>query len=325
MNRRTMFAFGAALALGGAVATVPAAAQDWPSRPITLVVPFAAGGPTDILGRLAAQELSTALNQRVVVDNRPGAGGTIGSTIVARAAPDGYTLLLSNIASQGIAATAYRNIPYDSVAGFTHVGLVGKIPNALVVNASLPIRTLADYIAAAKASPGLTYATGGNGTSTHLSGELLKAMASIDIVHVPYRGAGPAMTDVVAGRVPALFNAVTGLGSFVGAGQLRVIAVTSATRSPVFPDVPTFAEAGIAGYDSTAWFAISGPAGMPAAITQRLNAALHAGMARPEVRAQLVTLGVTHEAMTPAALTAFVGAEVRKWGEVVRRINLEIQ
>ena len=302
-----------------------ASAQSYPTRPITLVVPFASGGPTDILARIMADAMGERLNGRVVVDNRAGAGGTIAAGQVARAAPDGYTLLLSNIASNGIAPAAYRTLPYDALEGFTHIGLIGEIPNAIVANPAFPARTVAELIEHARRNPGLNYATGGVGTSTHLAAELLGQMAGVRLTHVPYRGAAPAMTDVMSNQVPLLFNAVTGLKPHVDAGRLRVIAVTGGRRSDVFPEVPTVAEAGVAGYEAVAWFGISGPPGLPPEVVMQVNRALNASLADAAIQRRLVDLGVTPVQLTPDRYRAYVAEEVRKWQRVGRDINLEQQ
>jgi tripartite-type tricarboxylate transporter receptor subunit TctC len=301
------------------------AAQAYPARPVTLVVPFASGGPTDILARIMADAMGERLGARVVVDNRAGAGGTIGSAQVARAAPDGYTLLLSNIASQGIAPAAYRSLPYEPVGAFTHIGLIGEIPNALVANVGFPARDFAAFLDHARRNPGLTYATGGVGTSTHLSAELLAQMARIRLTHVPYRGSAPAVTDVISNQVPLLFNAVTGLKPHIDAGRLRVLAVTGARRSNVFPEVPTVAEAGLPGYEAVAWFGISGPASLPPDITARLNEAINQSLADQAIGARLLGLGVTPVQITPDRYRAYVAEEVGKWQRVGREINLEQQ
>lgn len=323
MQRRRLILGTTAACL--ALPAMRAAAQSFPTRPVTLVVPFASGGPTDILARIMADAVGERLGQRIVVDNRAGAGGTIASGHVARAPADGYTLLLSNIAAQGIAPAAYRSLPYDPVAGFTHIGLIGEIPNALVANPAFPARDVAGFLDYARRNPGLTYATGGVGTSTHLAAELLAQMAGIRMTHVPYRGAAPAMTDVVSNQVPLLFNAVTGLKPQIDAGRLRVLAVTGARRSNVFPDVPTVAEAGLPGYEAVAWFGISGPAGLPAEVTARLNEAINRSLADPAIEARLLELGVTPAQITPERYRAYVAEEVAKWQRVGREINLEQQ
>ena len=300
-----------------------AAAQSYPTRPLRLVVPFAPGGATDIVARLIGEQLGRQLGQPVVVENRPGAGGITGSDLVAKAAADGYTLVVSNIAAHGAGPAITRNMPYDPDRDFTHIALIGTIANALVVNPNLPVRSLAEFLDHARRNPGLFYGSGGRGTSAHLSGELLKAMTGVEITHVPYRGAAPAMADLIGGQIPAVFDAIGSIAPAVRAGQLRMLAVTSPQRSPAMPDVPTIAEAGVPGYEATSWFGISGPAGLPPAVADRLSSELRVAMQQPDVARRLEDLGFVRRDYAPAEYQAFVRAELTKWADVVRRAGIQ--
>lgn len=318
MKRRTLVITAAA-----ACAAPGAVAQSYPSRPIRLVVPFAPGGATDIVARLIGEQLSRQVGQPVVVENRPGAGGIVGADAVAKAPADGYTLVVSNIAAHGAGPAITRNMPYDADRDFTHIALIGTIANALVVNPNLPVRSLAEFMEYARRNPGLFFGSGGRGTSAHLSGELLKAMSGLDIVHVPYRGAAPAMVDVISGQIPAVFDAIGSIAPAVRAGQLRMIAVTSPERSPAMPEIPTIAEAGVPGYEATSWFGFSGPAGLPPAITERLSHELRTAMDEPSVARRLTELGFIRRDVTPAQYQAFVRSELAKWADVVRRAGIQ--
>ena len=300
-----------------------AAAQSYPTRPLRLVVPFAPGGATDIVARLIGEQLGRQLGQPVVVENRPGAGGITGSDLVAKAAADGYTLVVSNIAAHGAGPAITRNMPYDPDRDFTHIALIGTIANALVVNPNLPVRSLAEFLDHARRNPGLFYGSGGRGTSAHLSGELLKAMTGVEITHVPYRGAAPAMADLIGGQIPAVFDAIGSIAAAVRAGQLRMLAVTSPQRSPAMPDVPTIAEAGVPGYEATSWFGISGPAGLPPAVADRLSSELRVAMQQPDVARRLEDLGFVRRDYAPAEYQAFVRAELTKWADVVGRAGIQ--
>jgi tripartite-type tricarboxylate transporter receptor subunit TctC len=317
--RRRLFALAAFAALSAS----PASAQTYPSRPIRLIVPFAPGGATDIVARLVGEQLSRQIGQPVVVENRPGAGGTVGSDMVAKAPADGYTLVVSNIAAHGAGPAITRSMPYDADRDFTHIALIGTIANALVVNPNLPVRTLAEFMEHARHNPGLFFGSGGRGTSAHLSGELLKAMTGLDIVHVPYRGAAPAMADLIGGQIPAVFDAIGSIAPAVRGGQLRMIAVTSPQRSPAMPEVPTIAEAGVPGYEATSWFGFSGPAGLPAPVVERLSRELRRAMEQPTVAPRLADLGFVRRDYTPAEYQAFVRGELAKWADVVRRAGIQ--
>jgi tripartite-type tricarboxylate transporter receptor subunit TctC len=320
MMRRRQIAL-AALAIIAAAG--PTLAQSYPTRPIRMVVPFAPGGATDIVARLIGEQLSRQLGQPVVVENRAGAGGTVGSDIVAKAPADGYVLVVSNIAAHGAGPAITRNMPYDADRDFTHIALIGTIANALVVNPNLPARMLEEFMAHARRNPGLFYGSGGRGTSAHLSGELLRAMTGLDIVHVPYRGAAPAMADLIGGQIPAVFDAIGSIAPAVRAGQLRMLAVTSPQRSPAMPDVPTMAEAGVPGYEATSWFGFSGPAGLPPPVVERLSQGLRRAMEEPAVTQRLAALGFVRRDYSPAEYQSFVRAELAKWADVVRRAGIQ--
>jgi tripartite-type tricarboxylate transporter receptor subunit TctC len=303
----------------------PAAAQaPWPSKPITYVVPFAPGGNTDTLARLIGPKLAAALGQPVVIENKPGAGGNIGSDFVAKAAPDGHTILGGTISSHAINPSVYPKMPYDAVRSFEPIILIGSSPLVLVVGASTPYKSLQDVVAAAKAKPGdLNFASPGNGTSPHLAGELFKSLAKIDMGHVPYKGSGPAITDVVAGHVPLMFDTTLIVGSHVKAGKLRALAIASPKRIDSLPDVPTTAEAGVPGLEIASWQAVFAPAGSPKPIVERLNAEIAKAMKMPDVQARLADLGVEPDGGSPEKLAEFQKAEIAKWAKVVKEGNIK--
>jgi len=319
--RRALLATAAAyLALVGTVH-----AQDaWPSRPIKLVVPFAAGGTSDVLARTLAEKLQGALKQTVIVDNKAGAGGVIGADSVAKAPADGYTILLGTIASHAINPALQPKMPYDALKDFAPVDLLGSISNVLLVGATQPYKTVKDLTAAAKAKPGsVAFASAGQGSSQHMSGELFKQLAGAELTHIPYKGSAPAIQDVIGGQVPMSFETVTVALPHIQSGKVRALAVTSAKRSPALPDTPTLQEAGIAGFDVASWQAIYAPAGTPPAIVQRLNAEIEKIVAMPDVKAKFETLGLQHSPNTPAEFAAFNKAEVAKWTKVVKDGNVK--
>ena len=277
--------------LAGAVLSAAAQAP-WPSKPITYVVPFAPGGNTDTLARLIGPKLSSALGQPVVIDNKPGAGGNIGSAFAAKAAPNGYTILGGTISSHAINPSVYPNMPYDAVKSFEPVIMLGTGPLVLVAGAATPYKSLQDVIAAAKAKPGdLSFASAGPGTSPHLAGELFKILTQTDIIHVPYKGSGPAVTDVMAGHVPLMFDTMLVVGSHVRAGKMRALAVTSTKHLDSLPGVPTAAEAGVSGFEVGTWQAVFAPAGTPKPIVERLNKEIGQILKMPEIVAKLADSG----------------------------------
>jgi tripartite-type tricarboxylate transporter receptor subunit TctC len=297
-----------------------AAAENYPERPIRFVVPYAAGGTTDLLSRAIAQKLSEAIGQPVVPDNRPGAGGNVGAEIVAKSPPDGYTMLMAPVSPMAINVTLYGNkMTFNPEKDFAPITLVAKVPLVLVVHPSVPVKTLQELIALAKSKPGqLNYGSAGNGSSNHLVGEMLKTAAGIDIVHIPYRGGGPAMMAVVAGQIDMLVGQVPTVASMVNSGRLRAIAVSGAKRSPALPAVPTIAESGLPGFDATAWYSIVVPAGTPKPIIARLHTELVKILNSPDIRARLISEGADVETSTPEELAAFVRAEIPKWEKAVK-------
>jgi tripartite-type tricarboxylate transporter receptor subunit TctC len=312
--------FGRRAMMGGAAALLaaPARAQTWPQGPIRLVVPFAPGGSTDLAARLVAEGLTQRLGVSVVVENRAGAGATTGSQVVADAPPDGQTLVMSNIASHGISPALYRNVRYDPVRSFSHIAMVITNPSVWVVNPRSDIANLGDLVRQARARPGgLDMASSGAGSSNHLLLVRFSGLAGIEHTHVPFRGAGPAMTAVIAGQVPMMSDSLPSAAGHIRGGNVRAIAMSSAERHPAFPDVPTFREQG---FDlvSTSWFALSGPAGMAPAVVERLHRETMAVISTPESRTRFAEMGGTPGDMTPAQFTAFVAAEVAAWAPVVR-------
>ena len=321
VSRRTCIAAAASALFVG-----PSWAQDkWPSKPITYIVPFPAGGTTDILARLIAQRLGPALGATIVVDNKGGAGGSVGSEMASRAAPDGYTILGGTISSHAINVSLYPKIGYDPVKSFEPITLIGTNPTVLVVNQASPYKTLQDVIAAGKAKKPLTGASAGSGTSQHLSLELLKAKAGIDITHIPYKGSAPAIQDVMAGQVDKMFDTTVVAGPHIDSGKLRALAVSSARRVPSMASVPTVAESGVPGYEVVSWQAIYAPAGTPKAIVQRLHDEIAKILALPEMQERLAKLGMEGSTMTAEQLGAFQKAEVAKWAAVIKDANIKLE
>jgi tripartite-type tricarboxylate transporter receptor subunit TctC len=318
MLSKSMLRAAAALVVASVLAS-GALAQNYPTKPIRLIVGFPPGGAVDIMGRTIGQKLGERLGQPVVVDNHPGAGGNIAADMVAKAAPDGYTLLISAVSSLAISYSVYDNLPYDLLKDLTPVGVVGSVPNILVVRSSVPANNVKELIAIAKSKPGqLNFGSAGTGTTVHFAGELFKTMTNVDIVHVPYKGAAPAMNDLLGGRVQLMFDFLSAALPHIKSGELRPLGVTSAIRSPLLPDVPTIAEAGVPGYEVLGFFGIFAPAGTPAAVIGKLNAELNAVVHLPEVKEQLARQGGTPASETPQQLNATLKAEVAKWARVVK-------
>jgi tripartite-type tricarboxylate transporter receptor subunit TctC len=305
---------------GGAAAlplTRPAMAQAYPARPVRVIVGFPAGGPTDIAARLIGQWLSDRLGRQFVIENRPGATGNIGTEAVVNAAPDGYTLLVA-AASNAINTTLYRKLSFVFHRDTAPVAAIIRVPNVIEVTPSLPARTVPEFIAYAKANPGkINFASGGNGTSQHVSGELFKMMAGVDMLHVPYRGSAPALTDLIAGHVQVMFDAVSSSIAFIRAGQVRALAVTTATRLEALPDLPTVGDF-VPGYEASAWFGVCAPRKTPAEIVDRLNREINAALADPAMKAHLADLGGTPLPGSPADFGNLIVAETEKWAEVVK-------
>ncbi|GJD95191.1 Bug family tripartite tricarboxylate transporter substrate binding protein [Methylobacterium iners] len=307
-----------------AAAGRPVRAQGgYPTRPITLVIPFAAGGSTDVVGRLVAQKMSDELGQQVIVENVVGAGGNVGAARIAKADPDGYSILMGTVATHALNPLMLKRKPYDPIADFAPVSLLAVIPNVLVVNPKLPVKDVKELIALLKAEPGkYNYASSGLGTPLHLSGELFKSMAGVSMQHIPYRGSGPALNDVVAGQVPIQFDNLPSASEFIKSGGLRGLAVTTKERASSFPDIPTIAEAGLPGYETYTWNALFAPPKTPPAVIERLNAAARKAMADPNLIERMKAFSATVVSSTPEALGEHVKAEMAKWAPVVKEAGV---
>jgi tripartite-type tricarboxylate transporter receptor subunit TctC len=302
-----------------------AAAQPYPNRPIHLVVGFPPGGINDIVARIVGQKMSESLGQPVIVENRGGAGGTIGADWVSKATSDGYTLLLGSVSNLAMAPSLYASLPYDPTKDFTPVGLVAAAPNIMVVNPDFPVHSVKDLIELAKQKPGtINYASAGIGTSNHLTVELLKVMADIDIVHVPYRGDGPAIVAVLAGQVPMQFPTLPVALPYIKSGKLRAVAVSSSTRSPLLPEVPTVAESGgLPEFAVSIWVGIVAPPGTPKEIVDKLNAEIRKAVALPDIREHLEALGADPASDTPEQFSAYIAAETAQWLKVARAAKIK--
>lgn len=320
-----IFAAAAVAFLFGA-AVVPSSAQTYPSRPVRLIVPYPPGSGTDIVARILAQKLSEQMGQQFIVENKPGAGATLGTEQVAKADPDGHTLLMADVGPLAIAPSAFARLPYTVSKDFAPVSQVAVLPFLLVVHPSVPAKSVPELVAYAKAHPTeLNYASVGNGTAVHLATELFKQLTEVDIKHVPYRGSAPALTDLVAGRVSVMFVNVLSAMSFVNGGQLRALAIGSSKRSEALPDVPTFAELSMASFDAGVWFGILAPAGAPPAIVQKLNAEIVRALELPEVRAKLAQQGGDVAVSTPEEFASKIRAEGERWAEVIKRSGVHVE
>jgi tripartite-type tricarboxylate transporter receptor subunit TctC len=296
-----------------------ASAQGWPTKPIRIIVSSGAGGSADILARMIGERLSPALGQPVVIENRPGAGGHLGAALVARAEPDGYTLLMSGSPTHSVGPHLFKQLSYEPMRDVPPVAMVAVAPNLLVVNASLPVKSLADLVALAREKPGqLTYSSAGNGTSGHLAAELLKSMARIDIRHVPYKSGPEAVTSVLTGEVSFIFFTVPSLLPQVESGKLRPLAITSAARSRLVPNVPTVAELGFSGFDVLAWYALFAPRETPKPVVTKLSTEIEKIVGLPEIRDKMVQLGAEPRYLSAEELTAFVSVESPRWGQLIR-------
>jgi len=318
---KAAFAAAALLLMGQ---TAGFAAQGYPERPIRLIIPLSAGGSADIVGRLLTQKLGESMGQQFVVDNRPGAGSIIGTEIAARAPRDGYTLLLAG-SSFTVAPSLRRKLPYDPIKDFTPITLASSSPGLLVVHPGVPVRTVSDLIGLARARPGeINYASPGNGTSPHFAGALFNMMAGVDMVHVPYKGAGPAVQGLIGGQVQVSFASMLSAITHARQGRLRAVAVTGGTRSPALPDLPTVAESGLPGFESGSWQALFAPAGTPAAIIRRLHREMVAVLKLPEVSTQLLRDGSEPVGSTPEALAKHVAGELAKWAKVAKEAGMRV-
>jgi tripartite-type tricarboxylate transporter receptor subunit TctC len=305
-------------------AAIVAMAQDYPNRPIRLVVPFPPGGATDILGRLVAERLSAEYKQAVVVENRPGASGHLGAQQVAKAPGDGYTLLAGTIGIHA-AYASYRKLGYDPAAELQPIMILGESPNIVTVPATSPYRTFGEFLADAKANPGkINYASAGPGSSIHMVTALFELQSGTRLTHVPYKGSGPALVDLIGGQIQVMFENFSSGMPHVRSGKLRVLAVTTARRDPKLPEVPTIAEAGVPGYSATSWFTLAAPSSMPRDLVEKVNRDAQRGLAAPESMARLDALGVTFTPNTPAEAAAFFKSETAKWNRVIEAANLRL-
>ncbi len=310
------------LSAGAGAAQTVLAADAWPSRPIRMIVAYPPGGGTDQVGRVMAERLSERLGQNVVVDNRGGATGNIGSELAARATPDGYTLLMGNVAPNAVNVSLFKKLGFDPVRDFAPISLVAVTPNILVAHPSVPVKTVNDLVALAKAKPGaLNFPSAGVGSSSHLAGEMLKSMAKIDMVHVPYKGGGPALIAMISGQVQIMFATLPAAMPHVKSGRARPVAVTTAKRSKAMPDLPTIAESGIAGYEAATWYGLLAPARTPQPVINRLHGEVVQILAGP-TRQQLETRGFEPDGGTPAAFAAYIKSEIAKWAKVIKTAGI---
>ena len=320
-----LLAAASVVILTAAAATAAQAQAPYPSKPVRIVVPFPAGGTTDILARAVAQKLVESNGQPVVVDNRPGAGGNIGAELVAKAPPDGYTLLMGTVGTHAINPSLYARMPYDHQKDFAPVILVAGVPNVLVVHPSVPANTVQELIAYGRANPGkLNFASSGSGTSIHLAGELFKTMSGVQMTHVPYKGSAPAIADLIGGQVQIMFDNLPSALPQIKAGRLRALAVTSAQRAPALPDVPTVAEAGLPGFEASSWFGLLAPAGTPKDVIAKLNTEVAKWLASPEAREKLTAQGANAFGMSPEDFVRHIAVETTKWQKVVKESGAKV-
>jgi tripartite-type tricarboxylate transporter receptor subunit TctC len=316
--------FAAAAVL--AVFSVCAAAQAYPSKPVRMVVGFPPGGGTDVVARVISAKLQEWYGQPVLVENRPGATGTIGADAVAKSAPDGYTLIMGHVNSHGIAPNLFPKLPYDAIKDFAAVSYVGYVPNVLAIHPSVQAKSVKELVDLAKANPGkMNYASSGNGSTQHLAGEMFKQLTGTSIVHVPYKGSGDAIKDLLAGTVNMNFDTMPPVLPHIQAGKLRGLAISTPKRLPQLPDVPTFEEAGIRGFDVTNWYGVMAPGGTPREIVQKLNADINKAMQVPEVRARLEAVGTQLNEQSAAQFESFMKAEVAKYAKLIKSANIRIE
>ena len=305
--------------------TALAVAQSYPARPVRLIAPSTPGDAPDVIARLIALRLSPVLGQPVVVENRPGAGGVIGSEVAAKSAPDGYTLIMGNAGSHGINAAVYSKLPYDIQRDFAPVSQVAIAPNVMVINPAIPAKSVAEFIAYAKSQPGkLSYASGGNGSSAHMSMELFKAMSGVDIQHVPYKGSSPALTDVMAGQVAVFIGNMPPTVPLVKAGKLRALAVTTKARSALMPELPTISEAGLPGFETVAWFGVLAPTGTPPEIVKKLSTEIGKIARSPEMREKLLAMGAEPIGGTPGEFKAVIDSDIAKWKALAQKEGIKV-
>jgi len=304
---------------------VAAIAQPYPAKPIRLIAPSTPGDAPDVIARLIALRLSPVLGQPIVVENRPGAGGVIGSEVAAKSAPDGYTLIMGNAGSHGINAAVYSKLPYDIQRDFAPISQVAIAPNIMVINPSIPAKSVAEFIAYAKSQPAkLSYASGGNGSSAHMSMELFKAMSGVDIQHVPYKGSSPALTDLMGGQVAVFIGNIPPTVPLVRAGKLRALAVTTKSRSTLMPELPTISEAGLSGYETVAWFGVLAPAGTPPEIVKTLSTEISKIARSPEMRDKLLAMGAEPVGGTPEEFKAVIDSDIAKWKRLAQKESIKV-
>ena len=308
-----------------ALASCAALAQTWPTKPIRYIVPFPPAGATDILARFIAEKLSPALKQPVVVENRAGAAGAVGTEVVAKSPPDGYTILMATVA-QSISETLYTKQPFSFARDLAPVALIARVPNVMVVHPSLPVKTVKEFIALAKARPGqINYASSGSGTSIHMSGELFKMLTGVNILHVPYKGSALALTGMLSGETSVMFDNLPASMPYIRSGRLRAVAITSARRYPGLPDLPTIAESGVPGYEASSWFGVVAPAATPRDIIVRLNAEVNRALNLPDMRERFADQGAIPAPGTPEDFGAWIRSEIAKWGKVVKASGAKLE
>lgn len=321
-SARRLFCSG--LAIATAWTALPTAAQDYPSRPIRVIVPFAGGSASDIVGRIVLERMADDLGQRFVAENQPGASGNLGTAAVARAEPDGYTILVSASGPLAVNQSLFDKIGYDPLSAFEPITLIATLPNIIVVNNALPVTSVADLVNAAKAEPGkLNYGSIGNGSSQHLAAAYFEQVTGTKMTHVPYRVTGQLVTELIAGQLQVSFQLIPNVIGQIQGGQLRPLAVTSPKRSAVLPNVPTTLEAGISGYEAYGWFAMLAPKGTPRSVVDRLHAAYEKALADPDIRRRIVEVGAEPVTSTPAELGRFMAEEARKWGGIIKAHDIK--
>jgi tripartite-type tricarboxylate transporter receptor subunit TctC len=325
MKLKQKFVATMAIAFGAAALSLGAAAQEYPVKAIRFIVPFAPGGPTDIMSRALAEKLTARLGQQLVVDNRGGAGGSIGTAVAAHSTPDGYTIVIGHIGTLAINVSLYPRLEYDPVKEFPTISMIATLPLGLFVNANVPVKSVAELVALAKAKPGqLNFGSAGNGSATQMAGAMFKTMAGIDIVHVPYKGNAASLVDLVAGRVQMMFSNLLTTAPHVKAGRLRAIAISTAKRSQQAPELPTIAESGVPGYDYAPWYGILAPTGTPRAIVMRLNREIGQIINAPEMKERFRKQGIDLVTSTPEAFAELIRREIPKWREIVKKSGAHV-